>query len=229
MLRIVIDEYQIPRLEDKTTVIPNPVDTSIFHPDIRELISKKNRSLSVLYAGRLEYRKGVHVLAQAIPMIRKELRDVRFIFIGSDTPTAPDGRSMRAYLNRQIESYQEVVELINPLPQHQLAVRYASSSVVVVPSLQEPFGLTCAEAMACGACVVASRVGGLVEIVQDGQTGYLVEPNNPHELALAINELLAHPEERLRVGRNARKAIIEQMSSERITSKKISHYQQVLA
>ena len=67
--------------------------------------------------------------------------------------------------------------------------------VLVVPSRQEPFGTVLAEAMAAGTPVVATRVGGLAEVVADGETGLLVEPGRPDELAAAVLEVLGRREE----------------------------------
>ena len=72
----------------------------------------------VTYLGRLEYRKGVHILAAAIPIIRKELPQVRFKFIGSDTLTAPDGGSMQAYASSMAQPYADAIEFTGLLPRH---------------------------------------------------------------------------------------------------------------
>ena len=87
--------------------------------------------------------------------------------------------------------------------------------VGVVPSLlQEPFGLVNIELMACGLPVIASRVGGIPEIVLDGVTGLLVEPNDPQALSEAMAKLLDDPELRKRMGENARKHVVQNFSLE---------------
>ena len=86
------------------------------------------------------------------------------------------------------------------------------ASVFVVPSVYEPMGIVNLEAMACETAVVASRVGGIPEVVAEGETGFLVEPGNAAELAARVNELLANPELATRFGKAGRKRAIEHFS-----------------
>ena len=227
--RIVADEFRIPSLKIKIIVVPNPIDVDLFRPIDNEVSTKQDQNPIVTYVGRLEYRKGVHVLAAAIPIIRKEFPQVRFRFIGSDTLTAPEGGSMQAYASSLAQPYADAIEFTGPFPRHSLPAQYSSSTIVVVPSLHEVFGYTSAEALACGACVVASKIGGLDEMISDGETGYLFPPGDSVALAQLIMRLLSHPDERKYVGANARAAVQERMNPEKITAQTIEIYHQVLA
>jgi starch synthase len=106
---------------------------------------------------------------------------------------------------------------------------YPAGDVTVVPSLTEPFGLVAIEAMACGKPVIASRVGGLQEIVVDRVTGLLVPPGDPIALAGAIRELLGHPAEAARMGEEGRRRYEALFSQERMTERWEAHYERLLA
>jgi len=95
------------------------------------------------------------------------------------------------------------------LPTEEVAARYARAAIVVCPSRREGFGLVCAEAMAYGRPVVATAVGGLAELVVDGETGLLVEPGDPRALRAAIDRLLADRDLRRRLGAAGRERIRE--------------------
>jgi glycosyltransferase involved in cell wall biosynthesis len=132
------------------------------------------------FVGRIEPRKGVLDLVEAAPAIRAG--GARVVIVGDD-PYEPDSRYLA-----QVRASGEV--------EHAGWVDDAAGlmrrlDVLVAPSHQEPFGTVLAEAMAVGTPVVATRVGGLAEVVEDGVTGRLVEPGDPAALAAAVREVLA--------------------------------------
>ncbi len=88
----------------------------------------------------------------------------------------------------------------------------AAMDLVLCPSLDEPFGLAAPESLACQTPVIATRVGGFVTTIQDGESGFLVPPRNPPALAEAVIQLLRNPELRSRFGLAGRKWVIDQMS-----------------
>ena len=144
------------------------------------------------FVGRIEPRKGPLDLVQAAPQIRAAMPDVRIVVVGDDPyDSAPD------YAARVRAA--EGVEQIPWVPDGAAVMRHLD--VLVAPSRQEPFGTVLAEAMAAGTPVVATRVGGLAEVVVDGVTGRLVTPGDPAELAAAVLEVLA---DRARMGAAAR-------------------------
>ncbi len=146
------------------------------------------------FVGRIEPRKGPLDLVRAAPAIRSKQPDASVVIIGDD-PYGAD----RAYT-----STVKAAPGIEHLPwtaNAQGLMRHLD--VLVLPAYQEPFGTVLAEAMAVGTPVVATRVDGLPEVVQDGVTGRLVEPGHPDELASAILDVLAR---RDAMGRAARSA-----------------------
>ena len=133
----------------------------------------------VLFAGRLSKEKGLEELLAATEGV--ELRVV------GDGPLRERVPAAEGFLAPEA-----------------LSERYGRAAVVCCPSRREGFGLVCAEAMAHGRAVVATEVGGLVDLVRDGETGLLVPPREPHALRRALETLLADRELRERLGGAAR-------------------------
>ncbi|HEX5246669.1 MAG TPA: glycosyltransferase family 4 protein [Gaiellaceae bacterium] len=157
----------------------------------------------VLYAGRLSREKGILELVEAA-------RGLPLVVVG-DGP-------LRA----------RVPGALGMLPHDELVTRYARASVVACPSHREGFGVVCAEAMAHGRAVVASRVGGLVDLVADGESGLLVEPGDVAALRAALERLLGDPELRTRLGRAGRERIRERFTWASVTDATIALYDEVL-
>jgi glycosyltransferase involved in cell wall biosynthesis len=133
------------------------------------------------YVGRIERRKGVLDLVNAAHRLRKA--GARVVLIGDD-PYASDPEYLgQVRSSPGIEQYGWVDGAAGLMP---------ALDVLVLPSHQEPFGTVLAEAMNAGTPVVATRVGGLPEVVEDGVTGRLVAPHDPDALAEAVLDVLAH-------------------------------------
>jgi 1,4-alpha-glucan branching enzyme len=178
----------------EVAVVPNGVDTVLFRPRRRE----RRDPGRVLFAGRLAPQKGVDVLLRAFEVVLRRRPDASLRVLG-------DG-DQELYL-RRFARYLGVarrVEFCGWCTDADLVENYRSAAVVAVPSRYEPFGLVAVEAMACGVPVVASRVGGVATVVEDGVSGYLVEPANYLELAQRIVALLVDEAGRAAMGRAAR-------------------------
>jgi glycosyltransferase involved in cell wall biosynthesis len=158
----------------------------------------------VLYAGRLSPEKGILDLVEAadgIPLV-----------VVGDGP-----------LRDRVPGTQGFV------PHAELLRLYERAAVVAVPSRREGFGVVCAEAMAHGRPVVAGAVGGLLDLVVDGETGVLVRPGDVDGLRSAIRRLLDDPELRRRMGAAARRRAGEFFSWESVTRATVAVYHDVLA
>jgi glycosyltransferase involved in cell wall biosynthesis len=144
----------------------------------------------VLYAGKLSWGKGPHLLIEALPAIRAALTDKSLcVTLAGQGP-------LRAHLEQRVAELGLVnqVNFVGQLPHEQLQRLYAQSNVVVVPSVwQEPFGRVALEALMSGTPVVVSSRGGLGEIVEDGETGFVVEPQ-PQAIADAVVRVLQSPQ-----------------------------------
>nr|MBA3328119.1 glycosyltransferase family 4 protein [Solirubrobacterales bacterium] len=138
------------------------------------------------FVGRLEPRKGPLDLVEAAPAIRAGVPGVRVVIVGDD-PYAGDPGYVRHV------KAADGVEHVPWVADGAAVMRHLD--VLVAPSRQEPFGTVLAEAMAAGTPVVATRVDGLPEVVADGETGRLVSPGRPDQLAAAVLEVLGRREE----------------------------------
>jgi len=109
----------------------------------------------------------------------------------------------------------------------ELELLYGRAAVVAVPSYREGFGVVCAEAMAHGRPVVASAVGGLLDLVADGETGVHVPPGDVPALRAALERLLADPALRARMGQAARARVRERFSWDAVTDSTLAAYDAV--
>ncbi len=185
-------------------VIPFGVDTDAFSPPT-DKHPGANRSLTVGIVKTLRPRYGIRELILAFYQIADSSPDARLVIVGGG------------------EQYAELQALIADLDMgkritlagqvgHAQIPRYLQSfDLFVVPSLtdRESFGVAAVEASACGLPVIASRVGGLPEVVLDGQTGLLVPPGDISALAAAMARLLSEPELRARMGQAGRQFVLE--------------------
>ena len=225
MATLISNECGIPL--ERIKVIPNPVDTAAFRPKGFPLTDK---SIIIIYVGRLERAKGVKILAEAIPRVLAEIPYARFIYVGQDRSSACGG-SQRKELERLLTQAGVIsqVYFAGPVPNPELPAWYSKAHIAVVPSLlPESFSYTVAEAMACGLPVVASRIGGIPETMDDGITGILVKPGDVEELAQAIIRLARDQGLRQRMGAAGRAKVKALYNPRRIAKMNLKVYEQAL-
>jgi D-inositol-3-phosphate glycosyltransferase len=197
----------------KEVVIPPGVDLDRFRP-IPKKIAKAELGVPVgmrdiLFVGRIEPLKGIDTLLQAVSLIQERVpqvaENVRVTIIGGD-PWADDPDEEMARLQQLRESLDigDFVTFLGAKDQAVLPFYYAAAEMVVMPSHYESFGMVALEAMAMGTPVIASEVGGLAFLIQDGENGFHVPSRDPEALAERIYELLTNEACRLSMGRNAR-------------------------
>ncbi|HEV7213920.1 MAG TPA: glycosyltransferase [Chloroflexota bacterium] len=198
----MLSQYRV--APDKIAIAPLGVDTVTFKPRDRQAaratLGLAGKQL-VFSVGRIEPLKGMDTLVRAAGLLVHDdptLRERLQVLIGGGhvDDDDPGGGTELARLRALIErlGLSDVVHLLGSLPQSDLPQYYAAADCVVVPSHYESFGLVAVEAMACGAPVVASRVGGLGLSVQDGKTGFLVPARDDAAFAERIGRLLTSPE-----------------------------------
>lgn len=155
----------------------------------------------VLYAGALIPGKGVHHLLGAFARVAPEFPEAQLEIVGRE-----ENREYAKELHREVErlGLDGRVSFVGEVPQAQLAERMRRACVFVLPSLSEGLGRVVVEAMATGTPVVASRVGGIPEVVQDGLAGFLVPPGDEAALAERLRWVLGHPREAEAMGRQMR-------------------------
>ena len=191
-VRQELAEREIP--VNRIRVVPNGVDLSTFHPPTQE---RSPEDKTILFAGRLVPQKGVEVLLKAFGVALGRIPDLRLVIAG-------DG-DLELHLKRLTYhlGFPHRVSFVGWQTGQALVEQYQKASLVVMPSYYEPFGIVALEAMACGCPVLASRVGGLEEIIQDGLQGYLVPAGDYLLLAQRIVDMFLHPDRRLQMGRAA--------------------------
>jgi starch synthase len=218
---IDLNEYQ--KTEENSALIKYGVDPAVPY---------------VLFVGRITRQKGVTHLVEAIPHLPKGTQVV--LCAG-----APDTPEIAAEMREKVEQVRKinprVVWIEKMLSRAEAIQLYSHASVFCCPSVYEPFGIINLEAMACRAPVVASAIGGILEVVVDGVTGYLVPfeqdpvttfPSNPEkfsrDLAEKISELLADPEKAKRFGEAGRRRVEETFAWSAIADQTISLYRRLI-
>jgi hypothetical protein len=221
-------------LDSKNTEI---IPLGIPLPDFKQDNSKNEHPLTVLFIGRLENRKGVHILLKAIPCVLEEAPDTKFLIIGRDTYINEDfisfsGEEGHSFKNKLIkgtpEKYLKNVYFLDYVDNKTLAQYYSSCDIFVAPSLYESFGFIYIEAMSYAKPVIGCGVGGVPEVIKDGQTGILVPPEDHLSLAEAIIRLTKNAELRMKIGINARKHVENNFTRDRMVENTLAAYQETL-
>lgn len=145
----------------------------------------------LLFVGRIQPLKGPDVAIRALHALDRA--DARLVIVGGASGSDGDGEVERAHQLVDELGLRDQVHFVPPQPHHILSSYYRAADVVVVPSRSESFGLVALEAAACGVPVVASAVGGLQSLVDDGETGYLIADRDPRQFAAAIARILDDP------------------------------------
>lgn len=184
----------------------------IAYPDMDMITDQKDHTHVALFVGRLEKRKGIETLFEAIPDIVEVIPDARFNIIGSDTASADGGSYKNYLLGRLDKKYHKNVHLIGYVDANRLSEYYRDCDVFVAPSLYESFGLIYIEAMAWRKPVIGCAVGGVPEVVRDGETGLLIKPDEQKELAKALIKLLSDNDLRIGMGKKGRMLVKEEFS-----------------
>ena len=189
----------------------------------------ERHSKTIVFLGRLERRKGSVDLLRAAALVIKHDPDARFLLIGADRPHCPGARSHVQYLADEFPSeIRDNVQFLGRLPDNDVQAWLQRATLFVAPSLYESFGLVFLEAMRYGTPVIGTRVGGIPEVVEDGESGVLVPPESPESLAAAILDLLGDPTRRALLGENGRKRFQAQFSVNRMAEQMITIYQHVI-
>lgn len=201
-------------------IIPNGVDTTLFHPDAPPLRQFNDGKLNILYLGRIEKRKGLKHLLRAIPLIREHFPNTRFLVGG-------DGPLRAAYEKLVAEAGWRDVVFLGRVPSETLPSLYATADVYCAPGTGgESQGIVLLEALASGRAVVASDIPGYRSVIQHQRDGLMVQPARHEELAWAVCHLLGSEEERKRLGEAGRRRA-ETFSWERVATEVLAFYEEV--
>jgi starch synthase len=229
---------------ERVRVVHNGIDPEEFFPDPGTAALERQGldpgAPYVLFVGRVTRQKGITYLLQAA----RDIDAAAQVVLCAGAADTPDfEREVRAQVDEVSRARPGVVWIEEMLPRPELVQLMSHAAVFVCPSIYEPFGLINVEAMACAVPVVASAVGGVPEIVEDGETGFLVpfepsgdalgSPKDPEAFAAGIaggvNELLAAPARAKRMGAAGRRRALAEFTWTAVARKTVEVYEQARA
>jgi starch synthase len=216
-------------------IVYNGVDTGVYRPvDNSDALVRFGVDPSrpvVLFVGRITQQKGLpHLLAAA----HRFRPDAQLVLCAGAADTSELGSRVAASVDALRRERAGVVWIDAVLPSEDVIALMSHASVFVCPSVYEPLGIVNLEAMACGTAVVASAVGGIPEVVVDGETGLLVpyDSNDPQSfeagLVSAVNALLDDPARATAMGAAGRRRAIDAFGWDAIAAATVEIYQSVL-
>jgi len=223
----------------RVIVIPPGVDLCRFYPippdEAKEVIGVTCADHMLLFVGRIEPLKGLDVLLDALAILRRRNVFERYSFcltvIGGDPEADPEAMSIemaRVQALCREHGLLDMVTFLGKRSQDTLPYYYSAAEAVVMPSHYESFGMVALEAMACGTPVVASQVGGLAFLVQDGVNGFTVPSGDPQALADRLAVLISDADLRHQIGEQAA-AIAKGYGWEKIAARLLAVYRDLLS
>jgi glycogen synthase len=222
----VAKEWEI--RNEKISVIPNSIDISrVIRLGENGACPEELRGHPfMLYFGRLEERKGVRVLADALPAVFEQFNDVRMVFVGADLGYR--GAPMQEYILARAGRHGSRVRFFDRLPHAELLPIVRAAKLVILPSLWEAFGFVSVEAMALGRPVIATSGSGFEEIIEKNVSGYLVEPGHCAPLAEQIIQCLGNESGLLKISSKARERA-QDFEVSRMALRLIDYFEKVRA
>jgi glycosyltransferase involved in cell wall biosynthesis len=201
-------------------VVRNPIDRARLHNPGGGRPEGKGY---IVFVGRIEERKGVRALIKAMLRVWQENPHVKLVMVGSDTGLG------ETLLQTLPSAYRKQVVMTGFIPRDRLACYYANAAVCVLPSQWENLPYTCLEAMASNTVVVASKNGGMSEIIEDGISGFLVSPEDTQSISDCVLRLLNDKDLRERMGKNARSTVRERFDTKTVVDHTIRMYHHAIS
>jgi glycosyltransferase involved in cell wall biosynthesis len=205
--------------KNKIELFPNAVDTQIFQP------KGKKMDNTILYVGRIVPDKGLHVLLKSLNYIKSS---VDLEIIGSSGWNQNYYQSILQLIEIENRRGNHKIRYLGHVDQNILLKNYQKASIFVSSSSFEPFGVVLLEAMACETPLISTCTEGAVELIENGENGLLVPVNDPIKLAEAISYLLENKDVRIKLGKAARKTIIDNFSIKVVVKKLCTIYENLV-
>jgi len=209
----------------RVRVIRNGIDTTEYAPDpatdVLDQYGVDPARTSVIFVGRITRQKGVPVLLRAAAALDPAAQ----LVLCAGQPDTPELATEVEGLVADLRAARSgVIWIPEMLPKRAVIQLLSHATVFACPSLYEPLGIVNLEAMACGTAVVASAVGGIPEVVSDGETGLLVPPDDPEALAVALNALLGDPARADAFGRAGRERAVAEFGWQAVAAQTADLY-----
>lgn len=215
----------------RVRVVHNGIDTSLYRPDpgtdVLERIGLDTGRPYILFVGRITRQKGVPHLLRAV----RDIDPAAQVVLCAGAPDTPEIDREFRQLYQELSAVRDGVHWIpQMLPRPDVIQLLTHAAVFVCPSVYEPLGIVNLEAMACGTAVVASRVGGIPEVVEHGETGLLVPLGDDFEteLATALDSVLADPATARRMGEAGRLRAVGEFGWDAVARRTVRLYEEVL-
>jgi spore coat protein SA len=237
---------RFPEYSDRCHAVYNGVDTEVFVPNSGFSGADGVPGARLLFVGRITPEKALHDLIDAVARLSDTAPGVRVDIVGPDAETpkeyivdVSDDERVKSLASWYDGNYYERlrqlaqnrlgdrVSFVGLVPPQSLPRYYQGADLLLNPSVSESFGMSLVEAMACGTPVVATRVGGMPEIVEEGRTGALVAPADPAALCDAIGGLLADRSRLASMRAACRERAVTEFSWDAIARRVLSRYHEL--
>lgn len=220
----VVRDFLIPYFPGDYRIIPNGIDVERFgDPALRPIERFDDSKRNILFVGRLDKRKGFKYLLQAFAQVKKAVPEARLMVVG-----AYDKEDKAPYVLYARQHRLRDVRFIGYVSEDDLPRYYRTCHVFCAPSTGfESFGIILLEAMAAGKPIVASNIAGYRSVLEDGEEGLLVEPEDERDLAEALIRLLQDPAQRRRMGHKGQ-AKATAYSWQKVAQQVLDYYQELL-
>lgn len=185
----------------------------------------------VLFVGRLERRKGIHTIFEVLPRLMGEFPDLEVSFIGNtDIPDEKLKCTYKEYFQKEYGAmnWAQRVSFLGQVGNEEKDQAFRDCDIFVGPSLYESFGIILIEAMSAAKPVIGCRIGGMQEIVEDGETGFLIEVEDTEELYFRIKQLLENAELRTQMGQRGFARFKQLFSNDAMVENTIQVYRKVI-
>ena len=197
-------------------VIPNGVDTERFRADVPKIGRFMDGKINILYAGRLEERKGVNYLIDAYKRLKITHPQTRLIIVGA----GPQEQNLK---NQAADI--EDIEFPGRIPDGDLPSYYSSANIFCSPAYRgESFGIVLLEAMSTGIPIVAGNNPGYRDVIAEGENGFLTKPQNPEDLCLILSKLVGNSHLRHKMGTHGRQIAVSTYDSKVVGGGKVARF-----
>lgn len=206
--------------ENKIIILSMGVDKKLFNPKkySKEIKNKYNiKGPLLLFVGRLSSEKGVKYLIKALPDITKRFPKIKLLIIGDGTL-----RSELEKLAERLKVKRNTI-FLGAIPHHKLPQFYSTADIFIGPSLREGFGLTFAEAAFSGCIPIGTKVGGIVDIIQDEKTGFLVKEESSEDISNTVIKLLSNKNLMEKIKKQTRKEAVKRFGWDETSERYKNH------